>query len=54
MILYWGIFTLGFWAGAILAFIIFAPKSPQDDPDYAEIQKRPSVAAKSRNRLQKV
>ena len=39
MLLYWGIFTLGFFAGSILAFITFAPRRPQDDPEYeTEIQ----------------
>jgi len=34
MLLYWGIFTSGFIVGAILSFMMFAAKNPQDDPDY--------------------
>ena len=34
MLLYWGIFTVGFIFGSILAFVTFAPKNPQDDPEY--------------------
>ncbi len=34
MLLYWAIFTLGFFAGSILAFVVFAPKNPEEDPEY--------------------
>jgi len=34
MLLYWGIFTLGFFFGSILAFVVFAPKKPEDDAEY--------------------
>ena len=34
MLLYWGMFTMGFLFGAILAYITFAPKKPEDDPEY--------------------
>lgn len=34
MLLYWGMFTLGFSIGAVFAFVAFAPKKPQDDPEY--------------------
>lgn len=36
MLLYWGIFTTGFIVGAILSFIMFAAKTPQEDPDYRD------------------
>lgn len=31
MLLYWGMFTVGFLFGSILAFITFAPKKPEED-----------------------
>ena len=34
MLLYWGMFTVGFLAGSILAFVTFAAKKPEDDPEY--------------------
>lgn len=34
MLLFWGIFTIGFIFGAILSFVMFAAKNPQEDPDY--------------------
>ena len=37
MLLYWGMFTTGFLFGAIIAFVTFAPKRPQDDPEYQSL-----------------
>jgi len=34
VLLYWGIFTLGFLFGAILSFVTLAPKKPEEDPEY--------------------
>jgi len=34
MLLYWGMFSVGFIIGAVISFITFAPKKPQDDPDF--------------------
>ena len=34
MLLYWGMFTVGFLFGSILAFVTFAPKKPEDDAEY--------------------
>lgn len=34
MLLYWGMFTTGFIVGAILSFMMFAAKTPEEDPDY--------------------
>lgn len=34
MLLYWGIFTLGFTAGSIIAYLALAPKNPEDDPEF--------------------
>lgn len=34
MMLYWGMFTVGFLFGAILAYAVLAPKKPEDDPEY--------------------
>lgn len=34
MLLYWGMFTLGFLFGSILSFVTFAPKKPEDDLEY--------------------
>lgn len=31
MLLYFSMFTLGFWAGAILAFRLFAAKKPEEE-----------------------
>ena len=31
MILFWGIFTIGFFFGAILGYIIFAAKTPEEE-----------------------
>ncbi|MEK7120752.1 MAG: hypothetical protein AAB840_01540 [Patescibacteria group bacterium] len=31
MLLYWGMFTIGFSIGAIFAFITFAPKKPEEE-----------------------
>lgn len=36
MLLYWGMFTVGFLFGSVLAFVTFAPKKPEDDPEYGE------------------
>lgn len=41
MMLYWGMFTLGFFAGTILVFITFAPKNPAQDPEYEPLQPLP-------------
>lgn len=37
MLLYWGIFTIGFFAGSILSFMAFAAKKPEDDPEYEAV-----------------
>lgn len=37
MLLYWGMFTTGFLFGAIIAFVTFAPKKPQEDPEYQSL-----------------
>lgn len=34
MLLYWGMFTIGFLVGAILSYIALAPKKPEQDPEY--------------------
>ena len=34
MLLYWGMFTIGFMFGAIFTFVTFAAKKPQEDADY--------------------
>ena len=34
MLLYWGMFTIGFMAGAILSFVTFAAKKPEEDIEY--------------------
>lgn len=34
MLLYWGLFTVGFLFGSILSFFTFAPKKPEDDTEY--------------------
>lgn len=31
MLLYWAMFTVGFWAGAILSFKLFATKKPEEE-----------------------
>ena len=36
MLLFWGIFTVGFIFGAILSFMMFAAKNPEEDPDYSD------------------
>lgn len=36
MLLYWGMFTLGFFAGSILAFVVFASKEPEDEMEYRQ------------------
>lgn len=36
MLLYWGMFTLGFWVGSILAFVLFASKDPVEEEKLAE------------------
>jgi hypothetical protein len=34
MLLYWGMFTVGFSIGAIFSFITFATKRPEEEADY--------------------
>jgi len=34
MLLYWGMFTVGFGIGAVFTFITFAPKKPEDENDF--------------------
>jgi len=34
MLLYWGMFTIGFLVGSIFAYITFAPKKPEEDGEY--------------------
>ena len=34
MLLYWGMFTVGFMFGAVFSFVTFAPKKPQEDTEY--------------------
>ena len=34
MLLFWGMFTVGFIFGAILSFMMFGAKTPEEDPDY--------------------
>lgn len=34
MLLYWGLFTVGFLFGSILSFVTFAPKKPEEDAEY--------------------
>lgn len=31
MLLYWAMFTIGFWAGTILSFRLFAAKKPEEE-----------------------
>ena len=38
-------FTSGFLFGAILAFVTFAPKKPEDDADYETMPKGPFAAS---------
>jgi len=35
MLLYWGLFTVGFSIGAVFSFITFAPKRPEEDIEYS-------------------
>jgi len=34
MLLYWGMFSVGFTLGAILSYITLAPKRPEEDIEY--------------------
>jgi len=34
MLLYWGMFTVGFTIGAIFSFVTFAAKKPEEEADY--------------------
>ena len=34
MLLYWGMFTIGFGIGAVFTFITFASKKPEDENDF--------------------
>lgn len=36
MLLYWGLFTMGFTIGAVFSFITFAAKKPEEEKDYQE------------------
>ena len=36
MLLYWGVFTVGFSIGAVFSFIIFASKKPEEDIEYSK------------------
>jgi len=40
MLLYWGMFTVGFTIGAVFSFITFAAKKPEEDAEY-EAEKLP-------------
>lgn len=40
MLLYWGMFTIGFSIGAVFSLITFAPKKPEDDPEYETPSKK--------------
>lgn len=31
MLLFWGIFTVGFFFGAILSYLVFAAKTPEEE-----------------------
>jgi len=44
MLLYWGMFTVGFSIGAIFSFITFASKRPEEETDpttFVLINKKP-------------
>ena len=34
MLLYWGMFTIGFTIGAVFSFITFAAKKPEEEKEY--------------------
>lgn len=55
MLLYWGMFTVGFLFGSVLAFVTFAPKKPEDDPEYTGMEMKGfkgfSEAVESKNNL---
>ena len=36
MLLYWGVFTVGFIIGTIISFIMFSAKNPEDDQGYRD------------------
>lgn len=46
-------FTVGFLFGSVLAFVTFAPKKPEDDPEYTEMEMKDfkglSEAVKNKN-----
>ncbi|MBI2327940.1 hypothetical protein HYU92_06510 [Candidatus Curtissbacteria bacterium] len=44
MLLYWGMFTIGFYIGAIFSFIIFAAKKPEEEEEY-QTSARPKAAS---------
>lgn len=48
MLLYWGMFTVGFLFGGILSFVTFAPKKPENDPEY---ESGPAIIFKDKNSL---
>jgi len=43
MLLYWGMFTIGFSIGAILSFITFAPKKPEEEYENLPEVKQPTT-----------